>query len=141
MSLIPQKVKLSDVKNFVEGNVKYYTSTQPHETEQILLRMYLCKECLDNTKCLHCGCKTPHMFYAPNKQDSLGRFAEFFSKNQWEALKNNIIEYEHFFRLLSSGEIHGYLRQTGSIDGLPDRVNSDSLESITENELRTDKKD
>lgn len=141
MSLIPQKVKLSDVKNFVQGNVKYYTSTEPHETEQILLRMFLCKDCLKNSKCLYCGCKTPQMFYAPGKKDSLGKFAEFLSKEQWEALKTNIAQYDEFFRLLSTGEIYGHLRQTGSIDGLSNRVNSDSLKPITENNVRTDKKD
>lgn len=37
------------------------------------------------------------MFYSSHKKDSKGRWAEFLSKSQWEALKNNYHEYCKFF--------------------------------------------
>jgi hypothetical protein len=56
------------------------------------------------------------MFYAPSKQDALGRFAEFFSPTQWEALKNNIESYAEFFSTLKDGRIHEVLRRTDDSD-------------------------
>ncbi len=131
--------KLSDVKNFLEGNLNYFLDIEQHEAEQVLLRMYLCTDCLQNGKCLYCGCKTPQMFYAPSKKDSQGKFAAFLSKEQWEALKSNISSYEQFFRLLQTGEIYGHLRQTGSIDGLSDRAFSEQSISLASTESQPTK--
>lgn len=81
MSQIP---KLKDIRNFLEGYSNYYAQVHlpDHIREQVELRAFLCKPCLDNGKCLYCGCKTPQMFFAPSKKDSKGRFAEFLSEDQ-----------------------------------------------------------
>lgn len=99
MSLTPQ-----DVANFLQGNLKHlssqYFDLPLHEVQQVALRAYLCKPCLDNGKCLICNCKTPEMFYAPNKVDKDGKFDTFLSKGQWEALVNNINEYRNFINMI-----------------------------------------
>lgn len=93
---------LSDIRNVVEGyyNKLNQETLEPFIQEQILLRAYLCKPCLNNGKCTHCGCKTPHMFYSPNKVDSLNKWGTFMTQVQWEALKNNIDSYAEFFKTL-----------------------------------------
>ena len=96
------KVTPQDATNFVQGTFKHATSKlfelPPHEQQQADLRAYLCKPCLDNGKCLICQCKTPQMFYAPQKVDKDGKFAQFLNKEQWEALVNNIDEYYKFIK-------------------------------------------
>jgi hypothetical protein len=73
---------LSDVQNYVEGNINYFLSQPSHIQEQIELRKFMCHSCLSNKSCPHCGCPTPKMFYAPSKVDKLGRWAEFLSESQ-----------------------------------------------------------
>lgn len=96
------KVTTQDVANYVQGTLKHvaskYIDLPLHEAQQIELRAYLCKPCLDNGKCLICQCKTPEMFYAPNKIDKEGKFAQFLNKEQWEALVNNIDDYYKFIK-------------------------------------------
>lgn len=93
---------ISDVKNFVQGNYKYVTknSLPIHETEQIELRKFLCNSCLMNGACSICGCKTPNVFYAPQKTDAANKWGPFMSEIQWDALKNNIDQYSMFIKTL-----------------------------------------
>lgn len=104
---------LDNVRDFVQGNVNYYTSLAPFQQEQVDLRAFLCESCLDNGKCVHCKCKTPNMFYAPNKVDSENKWAEFLSLSQWEALKNNIEAYKIFIDNLNAGIKQRLLRVEG----------------------------
>lgn len=101
MNKIPN---ISDVKNFVEGNYNFYTqdSLPTHIVEQVELRKFLCQPCLENKACLHCGCKTPNVFYSPSKIDADNKWGPFMSEIQWNALKNNITEYSKFFEQLNN---------------------------------------
>lgn len=71
----------SNVRNFLEGNANYFLGSPEHIKEQAELRASLCSPCLENGKCKKCGCKTPHMFYAPNKVDSAGRWSSMLTEN------------------------------------------------------------
>lgn len=94
----------SDVGNFLQGNLKYYTKSNlpNYQSEQIELRRFLCQSCDVAGKCELCGCKTPNMYYAPLKQDKAGRWAEFMSEAQWNSLVNNIEQYAEFINQLKS---------------------------------------
>ena len=94
-----------NLQNFLQGNSNYYLGLPDYQREQAELRAHLCKECLVNTKCQICRCKTPQMFFAPYKKDSKHRWAEFFSQEQWEALKNNIEDYYFFIKQLNDKRI------------------------------------
>lgn len=96
-----QKVKPSDIKNYIQGNAKYYLGAKPHEREQAKLRAYLCSPCLVDGRCKVCKCSTPNMFYAPNKIDSEQKWGPFLSEIQWKALKENINEYKEFIDSLN----------------------------------------
>lgn len=93
-----------DIKNFIQGYAKYadVANLPLHQKEQVMLRMYMCKPCLDAGKCSKCGCSTPAMFYAPAKVDAARKFPEFFSQTQWEILKANINEYAEFISQLNA---------------------------------------
>jgi len=110
-------VTIQDVKNFVQGNYKYYIqqSLPVHEEEQALLRAFLCKPCVENGKCLVCNCTTPNMFFAPQKKDSLQRWAEFLSPSQWEALKNHYHLLPEFFSQLDELRLHPRSLPTESV--------------------------
>lgn len=89
-------MKISDITphnilNFVQGNINFYLNQNAtHHLEQFLYRAYLCRDCLENGKCPHCGCTTPQMFFAPNKQDAMDRWPAFFYKEEdWEAFKQS----------------------------------------------------
>lgn len=92
-------LKQDNVKNFIQGHLNKfldnteYMSLELHIKEQVVYRASLCQDCYINGSCVKCGCKTPDMFYSPNKVDSLGKWNEMIEdKNQWEAFKveNNI---------------------------------------------------
>jgi hypothetical protein len=87
-------MKISDITpanimNFIQGNINFYINQNArHHLEQFLYRAYLCRDCLENGKCPHCGCTTPQMFFAPNKEDALGKWPTFFyNEEEWEAYK------------------------------------------------------
>lgn len=91
---------LNNVENFIVGNINYLNKDNlpSYILQQVELRKTLCAPCLENGKCVHCKCKTPNMFYSPNKIDSEGKFAEFLNEAQWKALINNIDTYYKFIK-------------------------------------------
>lgn len=95
-------MKLSDIENLFQGYANYIKSPRlpVHIKEQIQLRAFLCQPCLMNGKCLVCNCKTPVMFYAPNKVDSKDLWSTFMSEHQWNSLKKNLHLYVDFFKQL-----------------------------------------
>lgn len=96
-------IKISDVtpeniNNFIQGNLNYYLGNNPpHYIEQFLYRAYLCSECLQNGKCLHCGCTTPNMFFSPRKIDSMDKWPPFFFKEEdWNDYKRRYSDANNF---------------------------------------------
>lgn len=93
---------LSDIRNFVQGNFRflYHEHNAPHINEQAEWRAFKCQDCLKAGKCRHCGCKTPNMFYAPNKIDSAGKWGRMLSQVEWEQFKKSDGEYILFEQAL-----------------------------------------
>jgi len=85
-----------NIRNFLQGMKNYYTTSPKHVREQALYRANLCQDCLANGSCVVCGCKTPHMFFSPNKKDSKGKWSTMLSSYEWEQFKsqNNIIIFD-----------------------------------------------
>jgi len=69
---------MQNVKNFASGYFNYFNrrnDTPKHIKEQILHRMLLCAPCAQSStsKCAHCLCATPALFFAHDKLDALKR--------------------------------------------------------------------
>lgn len=87
-----KNVTLGDVRNFIEGNMLYFSDLSlqkldQHIKEQALYRAMLCQDCLMDGKCRSCGCKTPQLFYAPKKVDAEKRWHTMLPKEFWEKFK------------------------------------------------------
>ena len=97
---------LNNVRNFVEGsmlkllNDNSFMVLPIHFKEQVIYRAYLCQDCLSNSECLVCGCKTPAMFYSPHKEDSKGKWSKFMSKVDWDKFKMTNVSTE-FIEILN----------------------------------------
>lgn len=105
-------IKISDVtpdniRNFVSGNYNFYVSNynkpdKIHQLEQFMYRAYLCRDCLENGKCKHCGCTTPNLFFAPRKMDSENKWPPFFFDMEgWDEYKQRhrqAMEFTTLFR-------------------------------------------
>jgi len=90
------------MRDFVEGNYLFFNRPHnaPHINEQAMWRAYHCQDCLKAGKCRHCGCKTPNMFFSPNKADSANKWGKMMSQTQWEAFKESEPEYKIFEKTL-----------------------------------------
>lgn len=107
---------LSKIRDFVEGNALYFADQlrsnviSPHVKEQALYRAFLCAECLTLGNCKSCGCKTPNMFFSPNKTDSENRWSEMMTAEKWEEFKkaNDISFPTDFDKIIE--DYHGKTR-------------------------------
>lgn len=73
------------VKNIIQGwYYKYSPNTPQHIIDQAERRAELCAPCLDRGYCDVCDCKTPHLFFAPQKEDARNRWGKMMSKEEWE---------------------------------------------------------
>lgn len=88
----------NNIRDFVQGN--YYTlvyklnsgGIPQHIKEQAVYRAMLCSDCLKNRSCPKCGCRTPNMFFAPNKVCKEQKWEEMIDDpEKWEAYK---LEYK-----------------------------------------------
>ena len=75
---------IADIKHFLIGNYKYHFDKEPHIVAQAEERAEKCRECLVNGRCVVCGCKTPEMFYAPNKHCPKGKWKNMLDKTAFE---------------------------------------------------------
>lgn len=69
---------------------EYTELTTPHELEQIAWRMSFsqCKPCLEKGECVHCGCKSPELFYDRNNECSAMSWYQMYDRKTWEELKD-----------------------------------------------------
>lgn len=114
-------MQLLDPLHFIQGYINQAIPQPLHIQEQVALRSFLCSDCVELTKCKHCGCATPAMFYAPFKEDPEQKWGTFLSNSQWLALKNNISKYHEFIEALNnsnaaSAPIAGYDKDTSNSD-------------------------
>lgn len=73
-------------KTFKKG---YDEFKNRHELEQIVYRMSHpgCRECVLKGACVHCGCKSPELFYDRTNYCSGEHWNEMMSKESWEEFK------------------------------------------------------
>lgn len=82
-----------DIENYLQGTTSkildntFLDKKPKYIVEQIYWRMSKCKPCLDNGKCLECGCKTPDMFYSAKKLDAKKKWMEFMTEDDWTSFK------------------------------------------------------
>ena len=72
------QTSIQDMKNYIQGKANKALDDlgvlSKKIKEMAVSRAMKCPECLKNGKCLECGCKTPDMFYAPEKKCKKGRW-------------------------------------------------------------------
>lgn len=62
-------------------------------------RAFLCNDCLQNGKCLVCGCSTPGMFYTPLKKDSKHRWPTIADEKEWDQFKSIDSNYKKYIKI------------------------------------------
>jgi hypothetical protein len=83
----------SNIQNFVQGTWNHFKDNSnffelsTHVKEQAFYRAWLCQPCYAKGSCLLCGCKTPEMFYSPNKTDAGEKWGKMLNKYEWEEFK------------------------------------------------------
>lgn len=60
--------------------------------EQVVYRQSFpeCKKCVEKGECIHCGCKSPELFYDEEMVDSGGNWQEMKSPEDWAEFKKDI---------------------------------------------------
>lgn len=87
---------LSGYKNLALTKIK---KSPPWMEEMVEYRAFLCKPCLDNGKCLYCGCSTPGLFYAPLKKDPQKRWPTILNEEAWNQFKESDPEYKKYIEI------------------------------------------
>lgn len=121
-------IKREDPINFIQGNINYLASKvsrfmpfmglEDYILEQALLRAYLCRECMENGRCVVCKCTTPNMFFSPNKTDSKGKWGVMVEKDTWEENKVNDENWKQFVEYIENGNIKEYTPSKSNLDEL-----------------------
>lgn len=60
-----------------------------HYMEQLLYRSFICRPCIDNKKCLHCGCDAWGKMLDPKSSCSAEKWGPMQSKEQWNRSVSN----------------------------------------------------
>ena len=89
---------------------EYKELTNRHELEQIAWRMNFrdCSQCLRAGKCVHCGCKSPELFYDRTNECSAMNWFEMLDKEAWnefKAIGSVIIDPDYIEQIKKHGEI------------------------------------
>lgn len=77
--------KLAD--SYLRGKLYESGRAEKHISEQIDYRKQVCKPCLENGRCLVCGCKTPGRFYSASECAD-NKYPRLMGKEQWLEWKN-----------------------------------------------------
>ena len=83
---------IQQLKEIINGHVNYLKnkfnySLEPHIVQQAEYRAELCKDCLEATKCPHCGCPTPQAFFSQYKVCPQGKWDAMMDKEDWTNFK------------------------------------------------------
>lgn len=93
-----QKITLSKVKSFLEGNTKFildeFKLLPLYYKEQVVWRASLCKDtCLKTGACEYCGCPAHKKIYVEQSCNGGEKFPDLMTKENWtEFKKENDIE-------------------------------------------------
>lgn len=80
----------------------------PEYKEQIVYRMNKCKTCVKRGECLHCGCKSPEVFYDKINECSGLNWFRMDDPEEWKKHKKQSginIDPDHMAQLEKYGEI------------------------------------
>lgn len=89
-------ITLSNIKKFIQGNTRYFGESwgivKPEIKEQVAWRATHCSDCIEQGKCVYCGCKVPGKWYVNESCNKGKRFPDLMKKDAWERYKkeNNI---------------------------------------------------
>lgn len=63
----------------------------PEYLEQVSIRMSNlgCRACLEGGECVHCGCKSPDLFFEKDMECSGGNWFSMIPSNMWEDYKKD----------------------------------------------------
>lgn len=79
---------------------------EPHEVEQYHFRMLMCEPCVNNGKCLNCGCSTLEKMNIQKETCSKGRWGKFKNAEAWKQFKQDLkIEFKVFINNQESKDI------------------------------------
>jgi hypothetical protein len=91
------KIKLKDIKNYIEGNYKFYKDklidSPEYIKEQVYYRLYVCKDdCVKEGKCKYCSCPPHKKSWIKESCNNGERFPQLMEKDSWESFKvrNNV---------------------------------------------------
>lgn len=108
---ISEYFNFANIKNYLQGTWNKFKDSskffelERHIQEQAIYRALLCGDCYGANSCLVCGCKTPDMFYAPNKVDSKGKWGVMLAPEEWEKFKlSNDLDMTKLRADVTSGE-------------------------------------
>jgi uncharacterized protein YcbK (DUF882 family) len=111
-----QDINPENIKNFIQGNYLMVkdilgSDKMSHVKEQALYRAMLCPQCLIAGRCIKCGCKTPNMFYSPEKKCNNYKWHTMLPKEYWEEYKKiHNIELIKTFEEIMSDEMKSNLK-------------------------------
>lgn len=89
----PAKMSLRNIGRFLKGYLSYFSESfgllPDFKQEQVIYRMDMAKECVDNKSCLYCGCDTPAKFYSDEGCEDPVRkcYPDMMDKTTWTKFK------------------------------------------------------
>ena len=87
------EINIKNVKSFIRGHYNMYLDKlgayPKHKQEQILYRLSLCEDCVDNKGCKHCGCPPHKKVYDDKSCNGGERFPDMLSEIEWNKFKIN----------------------------------------------------
>ena len=93
-----------------KGKKEKYEELKVREyLEQIVFRMRKCPDCVEAGECLHCGCKSPELFYDKDNYCSEDRWQEMKNPEEWRKHKKKhgiIIKPKY----INDIKIHGIIK-------------------------------
>lgn len=90
--------------------LEYEEFSSPAYVEQMVWRMTQegCRECVNGTKCIVCGCKTPNLFYDRRSECEGMHWGPMMEPEEWVKYKEEhdiIIDVDYMAQLLELGKI------------------------------------
>lgn len=140
---IAEYFKFKNVRDYVQGTYNHFfkEDIKTHIREQAMYRASLCNKCLINGSCMHCGCSTPGVFFAPNKVDANNKWGAMLGEKNWELYKveNNIDisvitkEVEDAIKI-NNKITEDMLKANPALEHYPNTEYSDDLKELIGNE-------
>jgi len=109
--LNPKKWKIFARYLYLRALKKEYSEMfVPEYLDQVSLRMSDpgCRQCLSKGECVHCGCKTPDLFFEKSMECSGGNWFSMIPKDDWVNYKEKsgiVIDQDYIDQIKKYGKI------------------------------------